>query len=271
MNELNRQHYLSALGIDTYMPRWQLSYAPDSIACKLSATPFEGQLQIKSELKDQSVIVAPLSQYTHQHMDIVNPIASPVSNLMGDMLESKKTIFQVAKQSIQAADILAQLDNKPVSIDAFSLSIWRPIDNVMIVDSRNSKLALPTELLLNNIVCSIFSNPLMKPKEEILRWPMIENSFTKRTANDARGELQTWLSVQQEIRPIHYLWLMGSNAAKYLLPEHIDNNDCVFQSTALADSDIRALVTPSLIEILQNPRDKQKLFTAIRRYHSVSL
>jgi hypothetical protein len=100
---------------------------------------------------------------------------------------------------------------------------------------------------------------------------MVENSFAKRSANDARIELQTWLSVQHEIRPIQYLWLMGSNAASYLLPEQTTFVDSLFQPTSLVDSMIKALVLPSLNEILQKPILKQKIYAAIRHYHFASL
>ena len=216
MNELQRQHYLSAMGIDTYMPRWQLPFAPAPFACEVA------------------------SSTTKSH-------------------------------AVSAADILAQLDAKPASIEAFSLSVWRPLDGLMVIDSRNAKMALPTELLLNNILRSFFSHEPLQSREDVLRWPMIENSFTKRTAQDARMELQTWLSVQHEIRPIKHLWLMGPNAAIYFLSEAEHFNDSIFQSVDLADTLIKALILPSLNEILQNPILKQKLFATVRSYHSTNL
>lgn len=265
MNELQRQHYLSALGVDTYMPRWHLPFAPHSIVCELPSAPIDTLSSTKIESKVDSVI----PQSKHVIKTLSNEV-SPVNNLMGDILETKKTVKPAAVPT-SAADILAQLNTKPVTIEAFSLSIWRPIDGVMIIDSRNTKLALPTELLLNNILRSIFSNQALKPQEEVLRWPMIENSFAKRTADDARTELQTWLSVQHEIRPIRYLWLMGANATTYLLPPQTSIADTLFQPVSVADSAIQALSLPSLNELLQNPSNKQKLFSALRQYHSASL
>jgi hypothetical protein len=264
MNELQRQMYLSALGMDTYMPRWHLPFAPVSIACELPIATSETHSNTKPELHQES-FAAPV-----QPQPILKSVAlnvSPVNNLIGDIFDAKKLTKSIV-QPTSAADILAQLDVKPVTIEAFSLSIWRPIEGLMIVDSRNTKLALPTELFLNNILRSIFSNQLLKSQEEVLRWPMIENSFTKRTANDARNELQTWLSVQHEIRPIRYLWLMGSNAATYLLPETLVYSDSLNKIIRLADSAITALILPSLNEFLQKPAAKQQLFSALRTYHS---
>ena len=265
MNELQRQHYLSALGVDTYMPRWHLPYAPQSFACELPEAQLDSAPIVTLESKIESNAV-PIQ--LHKSINIENTLVSPVNNLIGDILETKKTTTSGSKP-ISAADILAQLDSKPIGIDGFSLSIWRPSDGVMIIDARNTKLALPTELLLNNVLRVVLSNHSLKVKEEVLRWPMIENSFTKRTANDARIELQTWLSVQHEIKPVSHLWLMGANAASYLLHEDVIFQNSIFQPKKLADSSIQALILPSLNELLQNPSTKQKLFSAIRQYHSV--
>jgi hypothetical protein len=269
MNELQRQHYLSVLGVDTYMPRWHLPYAPVSIVCKLPAVLSDEQAQTIPESKLEISVAQTSPIQTYKQTSVENVNSSLVNNLIGDIFNTQKSSI-VAAKPISAADILAQLDAKPVSIEGFSLSIWRPVDGVVIVDTRNTKLALPTELLLNNILRVIFKNNLSKLQEEVLRWPMIENSFTKRTANDARIELQTWLSVQHEIRPIKYLWLMGANATSYLLHEEITHQSSLFKITNLADSAIKALILPSLNELLQSPRTKQKLFSAIRQYHSVS-
>jgi hypothetical protein len=266
MNELQRQHYLSALGVDTYMPRWHLPFAPISVLCELPVAGVETSSLDKLEVKTESVAVPTYSQPV---LKTISSDVSPVDSLIGDMLDAKK-VLRSAAVAVSAADILAQLDAKPVTIEPFSLSIWRPLDGVMIVDSRNTKLALPTELLLNNILRSVFSNQALKPQEEVLRWPMIENSFAKRTLDDARIELQTWLSVQHEIRPVRQLWLLGGNATMYLLPETVTYIDVLFKSQSLNDLPINALVLPSLNELLQKPNAKQQLFSAISRYQLVS-
>lgn len=265
MNELHRQMYLSALGIENYMPRWHLPFAPVSVACELPITEIQTSTVTNLDTQTESY-VAPIQLQPIIKQTSSN--ASPVNNLIGDIFENKK-VTKVADKPISAADILAQLDSKPVTIEPFSLSIWRPLDGVMIVDSRNTKFALPTELLLNNILRSIFSNQPFKAQEEVLRWPMIENSFTKRTANDARNELQTWLSVQHEIKSIRYLWLMGSNAATYLLPDTLMYSDNLYKVISLNESAINGLVLPSLNEILQRSATKQLLFSSLRTYHSI--
>ncbi len=268
MNELQRQMYLSALGVDTYMPRWHLPFAAMSMPCKNPVveklnTPTENNIRL--ELDAGSSISSKI-----ETLD-VPPTVTPISNLMIDLLHAKKIIKNSPSPSV-VEDKQAQLNSKssqnisPV-IDAFNLSVWRPIENLMIIDSRNTKLALPTELLLNNMLRSFFPKCVLDLKEEVLRWPMVENSFAKHTIVDARTELQTWLSVQCEIRPIKYLWLMGANAATYFLPLDIERSECLWQSVLLTDSLFGALILPSCNELLQQPLQKRQLYSAFEQYH----
>lgn len=260
MNELQRQLYLSALGLDTYMPRWQLAVAPVSVACPL---PISSDLAIFDVEKVTNV--QSTSTVTSPRLDIPRDNQTiSINSLISDIFETKKVVKtdtslpKVTPQSISSAI-------EP-TIEAFSLSVWRPIDNLMIIDSRNTKLALPTDALLKNLLSRIFPKTSLMFKEEVLRCPMIENSFAKRTADDARAELQTWLSVQCEIKPISYIWLMGANAANYLVKDSEEN--LLWQPTSIADSNVQALILPSLNELLMNPLLKKPLFSAIRQYHS---
>src|SRR3954469_8077294 len=121
MNELQRQHYLSALGADTYMPRWHLPCAPHAFACELPETQPDYAPIVTLESKIE-INAAPIQ--VHKSTSIENALVSPVNNLIGDILETKKTTTSGSKP-VSAADILAQLDSKPIGIDGFSLSIWR--------------------------------------------------------------------------------------------------------------------------------------------------
>ena len=258
MNEFQRQTYLSELGVDSYMPRWHLPFAAQSQVCELPQLDMvESFVAIDKNISQPLVVGASTSSQSET--------ASPVNHLISDILQTGK-ITKTSALPITAADILAQLDRKPVSIEPFRLSIWRPVNGVMVIDSRNTKLALPTELFLSNILRSIFHAQALTMQEEVLRWPMIENSFAKPTRQDACNELQTWLTVQHEIRPLKFLFLLGENAASYFLPENTPFSDSIFQVSRLAEPMLSALVLPSLNEILQNTALKQKLFFAIRRY-----
>jgi hypothetical protein len=274
MNELQRQMYLSALGIETYMPRWHLPFSPISMACKSVAiasahhneqnTIFVTPTVKNIALENLSPLQALHSQ-TFDSQPLTNSI-TPINNLMSELFATKKIVnADIVKSS--AADMKAQV-NSAASITAFSLSIWRPMDEVMIIDSRNTQLALPTELFLQNILRNQFQKKKLDLKNEVVRWPMVENSLTKHTVDDARTGLQTWLSVQHEVRPVKFLWLMGANSATYFLPPDAVRNNCLWQAAALVDCSVAALILPSLNELLQQPLQKKQLYSALKNYHS---
>ena len=269
MNELRRQMYLSALGVDTYMPQWHLPFAKASVACMIPTS-----LSVASGIDHYSVNVEHLAQLNPLPLKPAPAKATVTSmhNSIIDVFETKK-IIKIEPLLNNVADIFAQLDSKtkpnvPASLDAFSLSVWRPIENLMIIDSRNTRLALPTDLLLNNILRNFFPEKAIDLTNEVLRWPAIENSVVRRTIVDAKNELQTWLSVQCEILPVKYLWLMGANATTYFLSSETESNNDLWRVSSVIDSSIRALILPSLNELLQQPLQKLQLYSAIKRYHS---
>jgi hypothetical protein len=271
MNELQRQQYLSALGVDSYMPRIHLPYAPVSVVCELPVDDYQHEVTALNDAPSMAVAPSPVVKPPTIKSEVGD---SPVNHLIGDILGDRRISKPIAAAT-SAADILAGLETKVVAIDPFSLSIWRPVDGLLVIDSRNSKLALPTEMLLKNILRTLYPDQPAQMQEEILRWPMIENSFAKRTQAEARSELQTWLAVQCEIRPVKHIWLLGKNAAEYLLRESGAFADATFSTRALveprvADLQIAGLLLPSLNEILQTPQHKPALFAALRRYHALS-
>jgi hypothetical protein len=263
MNEFQRLHYLSSMGIDSYMPRLILPFAPQPILCEFPEAVFvptcsESFTSPHSErsLGSDLSVVVPLEE--------TNAIL-PVNSLLDNLFPNKKTIQStlnvVHKTSALVESIKSQL------VESFSLSIVRPVDGVMIIDSRDTQLALPTELLLRNLLRAIFPSQTLRLNEDVLRWPMIENSFAKPHINDARTELQTWLSVQHESQPIDFLWLMGKNASLYFLAEETPLAESLWCSVSLAQSDNKALILPSLNELLLQPQLKKRLYVALQSYH----
>lgn len=264
INELQRQAYLSALGIDNYMPRVILPFAPASVVCELPVFTEVDNLppvdQSIPAVVDKPVQVAKGTETTS------------AIEMLGEVSTAKRS-----GPLVNAATILEQLDTKKApAIAPFALSLWRPVPGFLIVDSRNTALALPTELLLNNLLRTYLGTHLGahigahiglgKPdmREEVMRWPMIENRFMSRTADDARNELQTWLAVENELRPINRLWLMGDNAARYLLSEDIDPAEVCWQTQSVGSSvAVPAIILPSLNELLQQPLLKARFWASV--------
>jgi hypothetical protein len=275
MNEFQRQSYLSSLGIDSYMPRFNLPYAAESICRSVPEMVFVSEPSILS-LESTSRLVttdnetscsSALRSLSVEQVDNSKQveIRSPTKNLMADIFsQSKETSLKlVGKIDLQS---LSE-PNRSQVVEPFSLSVRRPLKGLMIIDSRDTRLALPTEFLLNNILRAIFGSQTIQSSEEVLHWPMINNSFTKRSELDARAELQTWLSVQSEIDRIDFLWLMGANASLYFLPEHIKRDDHLWQLQPMVHSNSTAIILPSLNELLLKPQMKKQLHAALRDYH----
>lgn len=255
MNEPQRQAYLSALGVETYMPRWQLPFAPTAVACVLPVVAAENEISNASS-RWSSVVAS----------NVETKLPTAPFNTASEFYDFD--VRQKPAGPINAAAILQELENnKPSIATPFSLSIWRPFAGHLIIDSRDTKLALPTDLLLHNILIHVKNVGKPNINEEILRWPMIENRFVSRTEVDARNELQTWLAVENELRPIEQLWLMGQSAIKYFIPEDLEIERYYWQRLAISglasSNQPRVLLLPALTKILQEPLSKARLWAAI--------
>ena len=253
MNELQRQIYLSIMGIESYVPRWHLASAPVSIAC------------VMPDLPGSSIDIIGLNEIPNFGIPAPSLIENQApSALLDSLIATTDARKKSVSLQIDATTILQQFEEKKSpTIQPFSLSIWRPIPGFLIIDTRNTKLALPTEVLLGNILRTFLGSVSFILDEEIMRWPMIENRFVPRTECDARSELQTWLAVENELRPINSLWLMGENAANYFLPKDMSWVDTCWQRSVVDTLSIQAFILPSLNSLLQDPQKKAKLWACV--------
>ncbi|WP_323815373.1 hypothetical protein [Cellvibrio sp. NN19] len=251
MNELQRQAYLSSLGIDNYAPRWVMPFAPVSIACEMPEVSLDFSAAGEPVIPSSSILSSVLAPQERS--------ASALSSTLIDLDIPKK-----APAISNAAAILQQLEVKKAPVvQPFSLSIYRPQPGFLIIDSRNTTLALPTELLLSNLLRGYLGSSQFSLVEEVLRWPMIENSFVSRTEDDARNELQTWLAVENELRPISRLWLMGENAARYWVNMDNDLSLLFWTVQSINNLPLQGLILPSLNQLLQNPAHKSKVWASL--------
>jgi hypothetical protein len=250
MNELQRQAYLSALGIENYAPRWLLPSAPIPIACELPVLDIPEERMVSS--------AAILSFADEQGFERKGSSPNLLSTI-AELGEQKKPAVPV-----NAATILQQLEEKKAPVvQPFSLSVYRPQPGFLIIDSRNTQLALPTDLFLHNLLRSHLKNNQIALNDEVLRWPLIENRFVSRTETDARNELQTWLAVESELRPVNALWLMGENAARHWLATDMDWYASCWSTQSIDGLPLKALILPSLNELLQKPAQKAKLWASL--------
>lgn len=261
MNEYQRQSYLTSMGIENYMPRWRLVGAPDPIECLLPALPEVSLLSAADVLDPHSQDAAPLNV---ENSPVDKPVV--VAEMLRDLqLEQPKRVMPRGAESKVVASVSA---GDRQTIAAFALSIWRPHNELLILDSRNTQLALPTERLLQNILQAFYGAPQQLGNEEVLRWPLIDNNFVSRTVDDARGVLQVWLEVELERRPVKQLLLMGENAARYFLEADSLYSEVLFKTVELTQGATQALIAPSLVELLQQPVHKRSLWQALQPWRN---
>lgn len=255
MNEHQRQAYLSSLGVENYMPRWRLPVAPEPLACTLpvwefATQPIDGVASTTRNEQHQSA--------THNislHASKTNSVA--IADVLRDL--AAPPMPTVNPELMQALP-------EPISAETvrpFALSIWRPQAGLLIIDSRNTQLALPTELLLRNILRTLFGVTVAPEREEVLRWPLVKNDLISRTEEDARNALQVWLEVELEQRPVTHLLLLGGNAVRYLFPDDFSYEQNLWNWFDLPSSVAQAMIAPSLVELLQQPLLKRKLWRSL--------
>jgi hypothetical protein len=153
------------------------------------------------------------------------------------------------------------------TIPAFTLSIWRPKSGLLIIDSRNTHLALPTERLLANILSSVFNSNLVQGIEDVMHWPFFDNISVPQTREYACNALQVWLEVELERRPTTHLWLLGETATEYFLPNYNEFSKLVWQWLEFPEIPSKILVAPSLVELLQRPLNKRRLWHCLASHH----
>lgn len=264
MNEVQRQAYLSALGIENYMPRLVLPSAPLSVRCKLP-----DNLEVEGHRSPAPVIDNPTPE---RQGDIKG--AGGFSSLEEVAHDSKAgDVLQAFGKAKPVENVKAVVEPQPKVIEDtapnFALTVWRIESDLMIVDTREVKQALPTDRLLSNILIALGYHLPSLPTPKVLKWPMIDNDFSEQGGEDARNMLHAFLDAQLVLDPVKHLWLLGSAAASYILPAECSYPEVIEgQLVPGGRPEIESLATPvlvtsSLVDMLLNPSLKAQTWRVI--------
>jgi len=270
MQEFSRLSYLQAMGVINYMPRWQLPGAPVSRLNTAIGGPLPLATAAAASIPTAESVNAPNPlQTTTAAAGLVDAEPTvddaPEPTVGNDAtVDTSALAFNVAKDAPKAvAANRPQTTKKSSPAIKFSLSFWRVAEELMVVDSRHSELALPVERLLLNILVAL-GYPRQLPAVEVINWPMIEAHHHDQSESDARETLNSFLDEKFLLNPGKHLLLMGSDASRYLLPQALAEDDVLGKSFAITEFDLTATVVPSLSDMLLDPVQKRITWSAIR-------
>jgi hypothetical protein len=320
MLEHRRQHYLSLLGIENYVPTRLLTGAASSVLLPdellidpalLSASFIQSRPVIDDDNKSaddsakSGAHIAAAS--TVDEIPITNAVAidrSVASPESPRALLEKEFLAQSTQQPKQKA--LADTDDQTTEnhkqIDdrvgadqpanhadlapiKFVFSVWR-VKDILILDTRKVREALPTDHLLQNILRSVGYAVAQLPASDSWRWPFDNKNFYNKKFNNkvptteqvslsaeqyknefeqASASAQAFVTGHHENSPLKYLFLMGEEASKFTLGDSIDfesSNGSILQANLWQD--IQCLIMPSLYSMLQEPSTKGIAWKALR-------
>lgn len=289
MYETSRHQYLNALGIDSYMPRLLLVNAPEPQECEWPDVAIDSAAPELGLAQDQAPVESGYAPAPVDDLMIPPPSkvsGADVANVVESMLADISPSSPAAKAKPKAK---ATADIKPIAtVDSdielaqaapavrFSLSLWQ-CGPLLILDSRDSQKALPTEKLLLSILqaCGLPLGNL--PRAEVLQWPMFESGDADESASAARQMLAAFLEPKLS-EPKDYCLLMGLDA-QYLLPEgslsdrrEPSSFGQVLPPEALELEAIaprqRLLLLPSLVDMLEQPELKAKAWQALAQINN---
>lgn len=256
MNERQRTQYLEAMGIQTFVPRRVLPAAATPRQAPLPQTP--KQPEVNTE-RQPAAATAPATANRGEP----RAAGGMVSGIMGELQErTKRTPAATAEQSAPAKKVLAALDDNPSEQAVhFALSLWRVSPSLLVIDSHQSKQALPTGTLLKNI---LFAKGLRVDlsRPEVITWPMVGGNGGGWL--QAREMVHAFLQARLERQPLASMWLMGEAAYCAVCIGDEGYQQCIGQLRDLSSFACVATVLPSLADMLRNPSLKAPVWQAIK-------
>jgi len=305
MLEHRRQHYLSLLGIENYMPTHILPSAapsvlmpdellvdPATLSLALSTPVHDSSEQHSLEPHSESEFIAQVpsdESNTSDHLVAIESATIPegmskpldVLGGVGEGINALNRDLPVNEQlNVDSSEQAEQRHHSPVSIK-FIFSVWR-IQDVLILDTRKVREALPTDRLLQNILRAVGYPTAQLPASESLRWPLFTNkrfANTRKESTDtalgdehykgdkeqARAMVQAYISAQHSKAPLKYLLLMGNESTEFTLAEttNADSTIGTMNTTALWDG-VQCFSMPSLYAMLQDPPSKRIAWQALQ-------
>lgn len=239
MNELARQQYLEALGVQTYMPRVRLLAAPAPRLCDWSfmADALAPETEVGS--------AGPVSQGAS-----AGPVAAGEPVQAARVLQSLRDQVQGARPARPAPRVQPASAVEP----AFSVSLWQ-FAGLLVLADRDPGQALPVGKLLANILLALGHKQVDTSKPEVIRWPL--EGLSAAQTGPADHYFASILSARRPAGQAASLLCFGERISASLDPQGE-------KALRLSDTDqLPLLRLPSLELLLTEPARKAAVWSAI--------
>lgn len=267
MNELTRMQYLDAMGIDMFVPTACLPHAKASIQCSLPSVellPFasnEASLGVAEPLE-----VAGHAVSTNVPVSVANVLAD-----LGDGKARSEPALQPefaptrSKGMRKANEVIGSIVKPELAPAHFTLGMWRVEPHLQIIDSRLAGDALPTDVLLRNILKVHNLLPQSMPAQEILHWPLPGVALTDTSWGAAHDMVISFLEGRLQANPASAFLVFGEDAFCALMGESANFTEVLYQSVTVDTFAADVIVLPSLRSLLHNPLEKKQLWPVLKR------
>ena len=259
LNEIQRQAYLKAMGIESYFPRLVLPGAPESRQCDWPEEYPRQSPEHNSQTKIS--VTADATPRAEGKEKTAQGVPEPMG---GQPLEKPAAKAPTARESGQTV----QESGQTVQEIRFQLAFIRVDDQLCVLNQlphvgRNQLSPGHRQLLHNLLRSRGISVSAGDIEGEIYRWPYMEGLVDK-GADAARQGLHSYLQQKLSDRPFSTLLVMGALIVPYLYaqeqagyPEHgvLDKGPA---------RTWRILTTKSLDELLRFPALKREVWEHLR-------
>lgn len=271
MNELTRMQYLDAMGIDMFVPKVCLPHAKAVSQCVLPSAellPTASNEPSLGAIDDSTAFPTADDHVADTH----TPVS--VANVLANLRDEKHQAGSVVRsEPVSAGDHVADdaLSSSP-SLSApeltsanFTLGMWRVGSHLQILDSRSDGDALPTDVLLRNILRIHGLLLQSMPAQEILHWPLPGVALTDTSWGAAHDMVISFLEGRLSANPVSAFLVFGEDAFCALMGETANFTEALYQTVSVDTFDIDAIVLPSLRSLLHNPLEKKQLWPVLQR------
>lgn len=225
-----RENYLSAMQINTWLPRVPLPFAKQSDNLSLTA------------------ITEP-------------PIIETIS-----IIEEKKTPTSIAafKEKSLVEETPLQ-NNTPATSPHFSLQLMQAGRCLLLIErpiAETFHIKDPTYQLLRNILYAAKLPDSPQPLGDLIQWPLFKNSTIAQGKKEAKEFLQSFIiTYKEQFIDTQCLWLIGLDSICHATDLNETN---YFEAPILAPYG-QTLLSPSLDVLMTSPHLKAPLWHTIRK------